>query len=393
MGPGTVITCVTAGIKFGPELLWALTFSTIATILMQEMTTRLGLTAGTGLGEGLRHLLKSRPWLFRLSLFLVVSAIGVGCAAYQVGNLLGAAAGLQVLVGGNNSAWVLVLALFSGAILYVSDVKRLSLLLGVAVLLMSVFFCFVAFSSGASLLAILRGATVPALPPGSILTAMALVGTTVVPYNLFLNASTVRDFYHDASAGSDETGARLRELRWRLIVVVGIGGLISAAILVTGWIITDAVGSTVTPAAIATALASKTGIFGKYFFGLGLLTAGFSSAITAPLAAAYAVSEISGTKLGNRDCRFRVVWMTVLATGAAFGAAGLRPVPAIIFAQATNGVLLPLLIFFLIILLSRSTLIPTLYRNRLPATLAGGAVLAVTLFLAWRTFVLLVSRN
>jgi manganese transport protein len=54
IGPGTVTTATLAGANYGYTLLWALTFSIIATLVLQEMSARLGVVTGEGLGEAIR---------------------------------------------------------------------------------------------------------------------------------------------------------------------------------------------------------------------------------------------------------------------------------------------------------------------------------------------------
>ena len=53
IGPGTITTCTIAGVKSGYTLLWALVFSTFATMILQEMAARLGYTTQKGLGEAI----------------------------------------------------------------------------------------------------------------------------------------------------------------------------------------------------------------------------------------------------------------------------------------------------------------------------------------------------
>jgi Mn2+/Fe2+ NRAMP family transporter len=88
-------------------------------------------------------------------------------------------------------------------------------------------------------------------------------------------------------------------------------------------------------------------------FAAGLYAAGLSSAITAPLAAAITARSVLGgcqeRSWGNRSWRFRSVWAGVLAIGVGFGLAGVQPIPAILLAQALNGVLLPLVAVFLLL--------------------------------------------
>jgi manganese transport protein len=55
IGPGTVTTATRAGASFGFAILWAIVFSVIATIVLQEMTARLGIITQKGLGEAVRE--------------------------------------------------------------------------------------------------------------------------------------------------------------------------------------------------------------------------------------------------------------------------------------------------------------------------------------------------
>ena len=96
----------------------------------------------------------------------------------------------------------------------------------------------------------------------------------------------------------------------------------------------------------------------KYLFGLGLLAAGLTSAITAPLAAAAGISELfSWEKNGTR---FKLVWLSVLLTAVLFSLSkavwpetSWSPLNMIIAAQAANGLLLPLIAAFMLYLAAR----------------------------------------
>ena len=95
IGPGTVITASLAGANFGFSLLWALLFSVVATIILQEMAARLGVVTQQGLGENIRHTFQ-HPLLRAIAITLVVSAIVSGNGAYQSGNISGASLGLEI---------------------------------------------------------------------------------------------------------------------------------------------------------------------------------------------------------------------------------------------------------------------------------------------------------
>ncbi len=116
------------------------------------------------------------------------------------------------------------------------------------------------------------------------------------------------------------------------------------------------------------------------FFPLGLFAAGLTIAVTAPLAAAYATCGVLGWKQDARSWRFRAVWMVVLVVGASLAAVGKKPIAAIVFAQAANGVLLPLVAVFLLVAVNRKDRMGA-YANRLTTNLLGGLVVLVTLVL------------
>ena len=71
------------------------------------------------------------------------------------------------------------------------------------------------------------------------------------------------------------------------------------------------------------------------------------------MAAAYATAGIMGWKRDLRSARFRMVWMFILLAGVIFSMLGFRPVEAILFAQVANGILLPVILFFMAALVNR----------------------------------------
>lgn len=90
-----------------------------------------------------------------------------------------------------------------------------------------------------------------------------------------------------------------------------------------------------------------------YFFAIGLFAAGLTSAITAPLAGVYAVCGMLGWSNDMNNSRFKLVAIVVLTFGAAVASLGLDPVAVIIFAQAANGILLPIVTTYLVWLVNQ----------------------------------------
>lgn len=133
IGPGTVTTATIAGSSYGYTLLWAILFSIIATYILQEMTARLGLIGGMGLGEAIRHKIQ-HPILRYFAIFLVLSAILIGNAAYEAGNITGAVLGIDhFAVGLPFNPLILVIGGLTFGILFLGKyvlIERFSNLIG-----------------------------------------------------------------------------------------------------------------------------------------------------------------------------------------------------------------------------------------------------------------------
>ncbi len=375
IGPGTVTTASIAGANYGFALLWALVFSVLATIVLQEMSARLALVTRQGLAQALRNTYRE-SWLGSAAVILVVAAVGIGNAAYQTGNITGAALGLQSISGIGLGWWALLVGVLAGTLLAFGVYALIEKLLIALVLLMSLVFLLTLAMVKPSLGAMLGGLFVPSLPPGSLLTVMALIGTTVVPYNLFLHASAVQAKW---PASVDKRQA-LHESRIDTGVSIGLGGLITLAVMSTSAAAFFGGDSSFSAASMAQQLEPLLGAGAHYFFAAGLFAAGLSSAVTAPLAAAYAVCGVLGWSQDLRSGRFRVVWITVLLCGTVFSAIGIKPLAAILFAQAANGFLLPFCAVFLVLIMNRRDLLGE-YANRPLANGLGALVVVVTVVL------------
>ncbi|HAN98042.1 MAG TPA: manganese transporter [Planctomycetaceae bacterium] len=381
IGPGTVTAATQAGAKFGVVLLWAVLFGTVATIVLQEMAARLGIIGRLGLGEALRQRFASP--LARLSVAsLVVAAIGFGNAAYQTGNLTGAAVGAGLVFGGSPALWASAIAVVA-ALLLVSGRYRIvaGVLMGL-VGVMSLTFLTTALLVRPDPTALVQGAFVPRIPDGSLTTILALVGTTIVPYNLFLHAASVQEHWRDES----DSRRTLAQARRDTLLSVGIGGAITAAIVVTA---AGAYGTAIegSPAAdAATTVERLTPILGRtgaaWLIGCGLLAAGASSAITAPLAAGYAICGMLGLRAGLTDLPFRAIALTVMSAGTiAAILAGKSPSETIVIAQAANALLLPLIAIFLLVVMNHTPIVGS-HRNRIASNVAGAAVVGIVILLA-----------
>ena len=380
IGPGTVTLCTLAGVNFGFHLLWAMVLSIIATIVLQEMASRLGIISQKGLSEVIRSEIK-HPIINKLILLLILSAIVVGNASYEAGNISGGILGLETITGefrivlGNYSLNILsfVVGIIAFTLLYIGSYKFLERVLVMLVLIMSLSFLITAFLTKPDIFNILEGALIPSFPEGSLLTILGLVGTTVVPYNLFLHASLVKEKWNNPKD--------LKEVRKDTIVSIALGGLVSMAIIISASSI--GLGEISSAADLAKSLAPLYGDFASYFLGIGLFAAGITSAITAPLAAAYVARGCFGWESDLKSKQFRAVWFLILLLGVVFSSLGLKPIEIIKFAQVANGVLLPVVAGILLWMVNKKVVLGN-YVNSKFQNILGFIILIITIFLGLR---------
>ncbi|MDX1677571.1 Nramp family divalent metal transporter [Arsukibacterium sp.] len=390
IGPGTVISASLAGAHYGYALLWALVFSVITTMVLQEMAARLGIVTGQGLGENIRHFF-STPWLRYPLILLIIAAIVIGNSAYQGGNISGASMGADALWqnywpvtalrdSGLANPWALLIGLAATAVLWQGNYAVLERCLIGLVLIMSLAFLFTLFLSQPDYPALLIGLVKPVLPDGALLSVIALVGTTVVPYSLFLHAAvSARKWQGSAMDLTQQLAMSNADIR----TAIPLGGLISVAILSTAATAFFGQAQSINSAAdLARSLQPLAGDAAVWLMAGGLLAAGISSAITAPLAAAYALNGL----VPLSTTQFRACWLTIIVIGVGLSSAGIKPLAVIWFAQVANGILLP--VISLTLLVAVNARIMGVYRNSRRQNIVASIVWLLTLLLSGRSLYL-----
>ena len=358
VGPGTVTTCTVSGASYGYTMLWALLFATVATIIFQEMAARIGIVTQEGLGENIRDRI-SHPVLKWIAIVIVIIAIFIGNTAYETGNITGGILGIQAVFDVPMIPIVIVLGILAFACMWVGSYKLVEKILTGIVVFMGIVFFVTALFSPVDWGAVAAGLFTPQLPAGQeaskgILTAVGLIGTTIVPYNLFLHASGAAERFKDPE--------QIADARFDTVLSIGLGGIISMAILIcAAENIYGNTGITVSNGKdMAMALEPLLGSWATFMIGVGLLAAGFSSAITAPLSAAYAVNGVLGWGKTLKDIKFKVI----------------------LVAQAANAILLPIMAFFVMYVANGKAL--GKWRNHAFANICGVVFIVITLFMCYR---------
>ena len=377
IGPGTVSTASLAGANFGFHLVWALVFSVLATIILQDMAVRLGYATRSGMSEALRTQI-ANPFIRVLLSLLVVGAIGIGNAAYESGNLTGAAIGLNSIAGIGIPAWSCLLGGLAILLLWSGHYKLIETVLVMLVAIMAMVFVVTFAVSEPDWGAMAGQLFAPVASMDSITTILALIGTTIVPYNLFLHASLVAQNEQDGSQPASY-------YRRQSALAIGVGGLITLFIMATAMQAFYGQAEALNAGNLAKQLAPLLGDFAELFFALGMFAAGLTSAITAPLAAAYAVTGALNKPSDMRGSWFRAVWISIILIGVGFTLSGTKPLMAIMFAQAANGLLLPVIALLLLFMMNRHSQLGLL-KNHWSANVAGLAVVGLIGWLSWQKF-------
>lgn len=374
IGPGTVTLCTLAGVQFGYALLWAMTLSTIGTIVLQEMAARVGIITQKGLAEVIKSQIKY-PIIRKMAVLLIFSAIVIGNAAYEAGNISGASLGISAVLG--NSLFFLypiLIGIVAFCVLFIGNYKILERSLVVLVIIMSVSFLLTAIITKPSIDLVLKGMFTPSFPDGSLLTIIGLIGTTVVPYNLFLHASLVKEKWKGKSD--------LKFARRDTFISILLGGFVSMAVIIAA---TAIHGNEVENALdLAKGLEPLYGDFAKYFLGIGMFAAGITSAITAPLAASYVANSCFGWQADLKNTKFRIVWIVILVMGISFSSLKINPIEIIKFAQIANGVLLPFIALFLLWIVNKTNVLGA-YKNKLYQNIISIIIILITIVLGLKS--------
>ncbi|WP_157974466.1 NRAMP family divalent metal transporter [Lewinella sp. IMCC34183] len=346
-------TATRAGTEGGLAYLAPVLLAAVAGYVFMEMAARVTLVSRQSLGEQLG---RAGRWLPRLTF----AAVAFGCLAYQAGNLLGALGGLRLLFA-LDRLWLLPGGGAIVALLWAGNSRLIGRVMAAVVALMGLLFVVGAVSVLAG--GDLSGRT---FAPVDATVLLGLLGTTIVPYNFFLAAGLGVD-------------GDLITMRRGLLLSFAIGLVITASIVTVG---ATAI-SFLTFDDLAAGLEQALGAYGRLILAVGLFAAGFSSATTAPYAAAMAGRGLlgGGDRWDTGGRYFRLTWLSVLGCGLAVALLQLDIVGVILLAQLINGLLLPFIALVVLVLANRRELlgedVNSVWQNVL-----GGAVL---LFLFYKT--------
>lgn len=342
---GGIATYSAAGASYGYATLWMILVMTFSLVVVQEMAARMGAVTGKGFAALIRERFGIRPTLFAMLCLLASNA------ATSVAEFAGIAAALELFgisryISVPIAAVVVWLLVVRGSY---RNVERMLLVLS------SVFFAYViaAFMAKPDWGAVIHATFVPTFIPTSafVLIVIATIGTTIAPWMQFFVQSNIVD-----------KGVNVKDLAYTRVDVIS--GAIAANLV--AWFIIVTTGTVLYPRGItassaekaAQALAPVAGQYAGALFAIGLFGASLLAAFVLPLTASYAITEAFGFERGidkswSEAPVFNGIYTFVIFFGALLVLVPKAPLISImVLSQAVNGVLLPFLLIFMMVIIN-----------------------------------------
>jgi Mn2+/Fe2+ NRAMP family transporter len=367
---GGISTYSVAGAKYGYAMLWMMLAMTPSFMIVQEMAGRMGAVTGKGFSALIRERFGVRL-TFGAMLMLLVST-----AATTVAEFAGIAAAMEIF-GVPRWVSVPIAALVVWLLVVRGSYQRVEKVL---LALSSVFIAYViaAFLAGPDWLEVGRSFVVPQVIPDRAFIALSigLTGTTIAPWMQFLLQSNIVD--------KGTTAKEWSLARWDTIGGAFVANLIACFIIITTATVLHPQGIVITGAEdAARALAPLAGPYAELLFSIGLLSASMLAAAVLPLTSAYAICEAFGWEAGldrswTEAPLFNGLYtFVIIAAAAVVLLPGLDLIGIMLVSQVVNGVLLPFLLIFMMIIVNDRTVMGRHVNSTLNNVLAWTTIVVV----------------
>ena len=379
---GGITTYSIAGARFGYDLLWVILVTQVALLVTQEIGARLGLATG----QGLTGLIRERFGV-RWAAFAALTMIGANLGS-TVSEFAGISAALS-LFGVPTAVSAILAAIAVITLIGRGSFNRVQYgFVGIGILVSGAYIVSAILAHPDWGLALHN----LVLPQGTfngayMLAVVGVVGTTITPWGQgFIQAYVV-----DKRLRSEDMTAERVDVLIGVFITNVVAAFILVACAATLW--TSGIRDIASAADAAEALGPLAGNVAAVLFAIGLLAASLLGLGVVPLASAYTACEAFGWEQGV-DWRWREApaFYGLLAFFIGFAALfmlipGLPLITVMFSAQVINGLLLPVILVFVMLLVGDKKLMGNLVSGRINLALGWG----VTLLLVVMSLVLVVT--
>jgi NRAMP (natural resistance-associated macrophage protein)-like metal ion transporter len=365
---GGIATYSQAGAQFRFKMLWLLVVVTICLIVVNEMSARMGVVTGKGLADLIRERFGVRSTAFAMALLLIANAFTT------VAEFAGIAAGMELLgVPKYISVPIAAIAIW---LLVVRGsypvVERVLLSIGL-VYLTYVVSGFLVHPNWAE---ILRSSVVPQVDVSKayFLLAIALIGTTITPWMQFYLQAAIAE----KGIPEDQLAYSRADVIVGSVVTDAIAFFIvvATALTLAGHLSAAQLGN-MQAGDYARALVPVAGHFAGILFGIGLVGASLLAGSVVPLSTSYAVSEAFGFErgvdrgIGDAPIFFGIFTFLIVVGALAVLVPGVPLVSMILLSQDVNGLILPAILIYMLILVNDRRLMGRFVNSRAANAIAG----------------------
>ncbi len=372
--PGNWASNVAAGSQFGYSLLWVVTLSTLLLIIIQHNAAHLGIVSGLCLSEAAAKFIKRR-W----STFLLASAV-LASIATSLAELLGAAIGLNMLFKLPIMVGTILTAIIVIGVVLTRGYRMIERYIIGAISLIGLSFIYELFIADVHWPLATRGLFVPLFPANSLLVITAIIGSVVMPHNIFLHSEIIQS--RQLNLGNEvEIKKHLRYEYIDTILAMFVGWAINGAIIIMAATVFFYNNITVNELSQAEAtLRPLLGNSASTVFAGALILAGFSSAISSALAGGSIFAGYFNRSLDLTDKYSRLGVLISIGLAAFFIFFISDPFKGLIWSQVILCMQLPLTVFALIVLTSSEKVMGQ-YRNRgIEKLILWSIAIALTIF-------------
>jgi manganese transport protein len=341
--PGNWATNIEGGSKFGYQLLWVITLSTLMLIVIQNMAAKLGIATGKSLAVNIREKF-SRPTTAVLGVTIVLA-----CVATDVAELIGGAIGFNLLFG--MPLWLgALLTVFLEIFLIISQrYHRLEVIIMAFLGVIGICYLIEILLVGPDWTAVVPAMVVPSIDRSSIYVAMAILGAVVMPHNIFLHSNVIHSRKWGVSEEEKIKTARYERIDTTLAMLMG--WLVNSAMIIVAAAVFS--GNNVVVDSIEQASATLTPLAGPLaglLFAIALVFAGVGSSITSSMAEVNVITGFTGQPEDPRTLLYRISVFVTAIPSLFIIMSGMDTFKILIFSQVVLSIQLPFTLIPLLIL-------------------------------------------
>lgn len=372
--PGNWASNIAAGSTYGYQLLWVVTISTIMLIILQHNAAHLGIVSGKCLSEAATAYM-NRP----LKNFILTTAM-LAAVSTALAELLGGAIALQMLFGVPLRIGAFLMLVLSLYLQFSHSYQRVEKIIVLFVSLIGVAFMAEIFLVPVDWVAARSGWVTPVLPAGAMTVVMSVLGSVIMPHNLFLHSEVIQSQQFHLS-GPVTIEKKLRTEYIDTIFSMGVGWAINSAIIFIAATAFFSSGIIVDDLAQAgNLLAPILGPLSADIFGVALLFAGIAASLTSSMAGGCIFAGMVGEPYDSADRHTKIGSLLTMIPAFLLILFIESPFEGLIWSQTFLSIQLPFTIFTQLYLTSSKRVMGRYANRRVTKVILWGIGLLVTFF-------------